>query len=382
MKTALRLKVRFCFLSCFTMLLASFLFCIPLVYSEEGKPAGGTGAMEMKDMDMSGAQQTKTMEGMPGMAGMSHGEGDMIMDDKMVEEMRQAIPQLKGKTDAEIRAGMAMMPKDYEAYISDKSLKGDIGVLVVAHGGGKVWDETLINAVKPIASAFPTVIGFGMCMHNSTHMQASVNDLVAAGAKKIIVVPTALNENTSLDRQWAYIFGKSNKASYATVPQIKTEAKIVIASEMNDNPLVSEIMIDFAKKISTDPKNEVVYIVGHGPEDPADNAKVLEVMGRIAKEVKKDGNYNDVKCINLQDDAPKEIRAGNVQKLRKMIEETNSKKLQPLIIALLMSSRGIQHKIKSDLAGLEYKSYLEGMSTHENFTRWVHEVIQDEIKKN
>lgn len=339
--------------------------------SEGMKKAEDTaGQMDMKSMDMKGMDMYKGMSGM-----------DMTMSKEMIEDLKKAIPAMRSKTDEEIKLGMAMMPKNYEWYISDKDLKGKIGVLLVAHGGGKVWDEVLKKSIEHIATTFPTAIGFGMSMMMSSHIQSAVDDLVSAGAENIVVIPTALTGYNSLKRQWDYIFGKSDKAAYLAVPQIKTTANIIMADVMNANPLVAEIMLDHAKEISSDPAKEIVIILGHGPEDMDDNNKVLAVMDVIAKGVKKFSSFSEVFAMNLQDDAEKPIRAGNVVELRKIVENATKEGKTALVVGLLMSTRGIQHKIKDDLKGLEYKFNTKGMAEHPNFSQWIEGDLMDEIEK-
>ncbi len=305
----------------------------------------------------------------------------MMMNKEMIEELKKAIPSLRKKSDEEIKLGMAMMPKNYEWYVSDKDLKGKIGVLLVGHGGGKVWDEVLKKSIEHIAAVFPTAIGFGMCMMSSSHMQSAVNDLENAGADTIVVIPTALTNHTSLKRQWDYIFGVSDKAAYVAVPQVKSKAKIIMADVMNDDPLVGEILIDHAKEISTDEKNEVLIILGHGPEDKKDNDKVLEVMNSIADDVRKFTSFSEVIAMNLQDDAEKSIRAANVSILRDKVEKAKKEGKNAIVVGLLMSTRGIQHKIKNDLKGLEYKFNPKGMAEHSNFSQWIEDALMDVVEQ-
>ena len=60
-----------------------------------------------------------------------------------------------------------------------------------------------------------------MSMMNSAHLQAAVNDLVARGAKTIVLFDEGTTtEYNSLTRHWRYIFGMSPEASYLSVPKV------------------------------------------------------------------------------------------------------------------------------------------------------------------
>ena len=290
-------------------------------------------------------------------------------------------PGMEKKTKEELDAMMMGMPADKEVYISSNDLKKEVGVIVIAHGGSKVWNQEVEKTLSNISKTFPTTIAFGMAMGNSKHIQQGINHLEEAGAKTIIVVMAFFNENNEVSDQVRYIFGQSDKAIWPPVDRVKSNAKIVFAPYIDDNPLLAEILTDEAKKKSIDPKNETVIIVGHGPVNPEYNKKALKVMESLAKEVKASGGYKDVKVWNLQDDAPKEVRSANVKIIRGMIEDASKNGGTALVVGMLISSRGIQHKIKEDFKGLDYKFYEEGVVTHENFGRWVGEVVTHTIVK-
>jgi len=324
-------------------------------------------------------QETETKPEMPG---MTHEMGGSHVKHKghTWEDMKKW-PGMENKTKEELDAMMMMMPPDHEVYVSSKDLKKDVGVLLIAHGGTKVWNEQVVKSVEAVSKTFPTTVCFGMAMGNSSHIQEGINHLEEAGAKTIVVIMAFFTEYNEVSRQIKYIFGLAEKPIWPPVERVKSKAKIIFAQQMNDNPLLGEILTDHAKAISSDPKNETVIIVGHGPTSAEDNKKNLEVMESLAKQVKSAGGFKDVKFWNLQDDAPKEIRETNVKIIRGMIEDAVKNGSKPLVVAMLISSRGIQHKLKTDFKGLDYKFNEEGVVTHENFGRWVGEVVTKAIVK-
>jgi len=91
------------------------------------------------------------------------------------------------------------------------------------------------------------------------------------------------------------------------------------------------------------------------------------------------GKFADAKGLTLQDDAPEEIRSRNVKILRGWVEEAKTSGRTPLIVGYLISTRGIQDKIKEDLAGLEYVFQTKGMSAHPNFTKWIRQSVDEQI---
>ena len=40
--------------------------------------------------------------------------------------------------------------------------EGEVGLLVMAHGGSPAWNQTVADAVAPLGGEMPTVIAYGM----------------------------------------------------------------------------------------------------------------------------------------------------------------------------------------------------------------------------
>lgn len=306
-------------------------------------------------------------------SGMAHD-----MDQESLRILREKVPSYKTMTDAQINENMGTMPPDWMWYGSPESVHDKIGVLVVAHGSGTSGDKVLQEGVKPLAAAHPTAIGYGMAMMGSNHLQEAADKLTAGGAKTIVVVPAVVTEFSSIYRQWQYIFGLRSDSAYLDVPKVKTTAKVILAPAMNEHPMLTQILLDHAKEISTDPSKEVVILLGHGPTFDDENIIELSHIFVHAKRIKEQGKFADAKGITLQDDAPEAIRAANVAKLRAWVQHANDIGQTPLIVGYLISTRGIQYKVDEDLKGLKYKFHTKGISAHPNFTGWIRASVSEQ----
>jgi len=293
--------------------------------------------------------------------------------------LREKIALYRGMTDREVEMNMNAMGPDYAWYISNPAQRGDIGVLVLAHGVGENSDRMLKQALEPIGARWPAAIGFGMAMMDSAHLQAAVDDLVERGATTIILVDegttTAYN---SLSRQWRYIFGLRDESTYLEVPRVSAQGvTFVKIGHFNDHPLITDILYDHAKEVSTDPASELVILVGHGPEDVEDNGPDLEILSAHVERIKALGEFADVRLINLQDDALKPIREANVRQLRRWIQQATRQGQRVIVVALAAASHGVQNPIRHDLRGLEYTFADRGLSEHPKFVKWLQSIIEE-----
>jgi len=276
---------------------------------------------------------------------------------------------------------MQMMGPNYMAYVSDRNVMGEIGVLGLGHGFGEPGDTQFKDAFGSISTIFPTAVGYGMAMMTSSHIQSAVDDLVAAGVETIVVIPTAYTEDSKLTRQWKYIFGQYDEAPWLEVPRVNTAAKALIAGPLSDSPIIASIMLDFALEMSTDSENEIVIVASHGPVDMEENKKELAILENQADIMRQDGSFSAIKVITLQDDAPREIRAANVATFRGWVETATEEGKRVLIVSNLITTGSVQKKIRRDLAGLQFQFNTKGLMLHPDFADWIQDSVRRELAK-
>ncbi len=295
--------------------------------------------------------------------------------------LRAKVALYRGMTDRELEMNMNAMGPDYPWYVSDRNLKGSTGVLILAHGVGENSDRALKKSLEPFAARQPTVIGFGMSMMSSAHLQAAVDDLVARGVRTIVLFDEGTTTRyNSLSRHWQYIFGMYPEASYLSVPKVTAPGvKFLWAGHFNDSPLITEMLYENARSVSRNPAAETLILVGHGPEDDADNGPDLQLLQAHADRIRAKREFADVKIINLQDDAIRPIRESNVRTLRKWVEQAVRQGNEVIVVAMAAASFGVQTHIRQDLRGLKYTFADKGLSENPKFVRWVEETTRQVV---
>jgi hypothetical protein len=295
------------------------------------------------------------------------------------EGLRRKIALYRAMSDRELDMNMNAMGPDYAWYVSDRKLRGTTGILILSHGVGENSDRALKESFEPIAARYPTAIGFGMAMMGSAHIQAAVDDLVAHGVRHIVLVDegTTTGYNT-LTRHWKYIFGMHKEASYLDVPKVRADGvRFTWAGHMNDRRIITEMLYDNVRSVSRNPANEVVIIVGHGPEDQHDNVPDLKIIQAHADRLKARKEFADVRIINLQDDAILPVRESNVRKLRGWVQKANRAGQQVIVVAIAAASYGVQAHIRNDLRGLRYTFAEQGLSASPKFLAYMEELVQE-----
>lgn len=304
---------------------------------------------------------------------------DHQLTPEMIQELRAKIPQYQSVTDAHIAMHMKMMGSNYTWYLSDAGLNGSQGVLLLSHSA-RASDPRIKASVEKFAEVYPMAMAPGMAMMMSNHIQLALDDLEAAGAETIVVVPLVSTRYNTLLRQWHYIFGKQDNAEYVAVPRVTSDARILFADPPGDSPWIAEILVDHALELSRDPANELVIIAAHGPQFEADNQKVQAELQNLGDMVKDEVNFSQVLGFSLQDDAPAEVRAANVARLRDTVAAANAAGKRVLVVTNLMGSRSIQGSLRTDLKGLDYEFNPKGISEHPTFANdWLANTIVDTL---
>jgi hypothetical protein len=313
-----------------------------------------------------GATSTKAQE-------HTHEHHDMTPE--QFAELREKVPLYREFSDEQIIQSMVGMGPAVQEYLSEPTLSGDIGVLPLGHGFGPSGNELFRTAHEPTAAKHPTAMALGMAMMSSSYIQTAVDDLTAAGADTILVIPVTTLKTGKLIGQWRYIFGEQDEAPWMSVPRTESGARIVFGPTPSDDPLISKILLSFAIQRSRDPANEVVALIGHGATNAEANALELIILEQHAAVIRDGGAFVAVRGFTLQDDAPSAIRNANIAGIRGWMQAALDRNERIIVVTTLPVRGNVHDKIRSDLAGLEYDMNEQGVVEHPLYGAWIESVI-------
>ena len=302
-----------------------------------------------------------------------HGAGGHKMSAEQMKELRSKIPLYDEYSDEQIMMGMSRM-QNLWTWMDEGAQSGKIGILGLAHGFKEPGNTNFQAAFTDTSAIYPTAFALGMAMMTSDHIQSAVTALEEAGAETIVVLPTTTADNSTLTRQWDYIFGRRDESAYLDVPRVTTSAKLVWTATPTAHPIMGEIMLDYALEKSTEPAEEVVVILGHGPQSAEDNAKELEILARHADFIQDAGGFHDVLFANVQDDAPPSIRAKNVESIRAQAQQAIDAGYRVIAVTTNLVSSGITQRLESDIGDLAAFNE-KGLMLHPRFAGWINTVV-------
>ncbi len=308
-------------------------------------------------------------------AGQDNAHAQHNLTDAQFAELREKVPLYREFSNEQIMKNMARMKPGFHVYLSGAKQTGKIGVLALAHGYSNSGNESFKNAYLPTAVKHPTSVAFGMAMMSSEFIQTAVDELTNAGAETVVVIPVTTLKTGALIEQWRYIFGERAEAPWMSVDRVQTDAHVVFGPTPTGGVLISAILLDYALERSSDPANEVVAILAHGPDDAEENTAELVLLEQHAAVIREGRAFSEVRGFTLQDDAPSAIRQANVDRVRAWIQAAVDRGQRVIIVTTLPVNGNVQKKIRRDLKGLEYDLNDKGIVEHPHFSDWVESVI-------
>ena len=278
---------------------------------------------------------------------------------------------------ATVSASDSASPSPAQAAAQAKN--DGLGIIVIAHGANPTWNMPVTNAVARVSQTIPAERAFLMGTPDQTPQQA-YDKLVAGGAKRIVVVPLFVSSYSGHAEQVKFIGGQRADyphAEHMKLEQVKGSVPIVgVGRGMDDHAIVGDIIADRAKSLSTDPKNEWLMIVAHGPNEEDEAAQWNKAIANVGARVLTKLRFKGVDVRLLRDDAPKEVKDKALAEMRASVEE-KSKTSKVVVVPLLLSTGRVGGQIPEVLKGLTFAWDGKPLLPDDRIADW----ILDEAKR-
>jgi outer membrane receptor for ferrienterochelin and colicins len=251
-----------------------------------------------------------------------------------------------------------------------------LGILVIAHGGSPAWNAHVHDAVAQVRRTASVEVAFLMGPPDAT-AQAAYDRLVAAGARRIAVVPLLVSSFSAHAEQVRFIAGLRPDyphADHMALAPIRGPIPITgVAPAMDAHPLVAAILVDRARRLAADPSSESLVIVAHGPNEDDDAARWLETMRALGAQVRAQLPFRDVDVRLLRDDAPKPVKDRALAELRSAVAERAARG-RVVVVPLLLAPGKTADQIPEVLAGLSFAWDGRTLLPDDRIASWILEV--------
>lgn len=257
----------------------------------------------------------------------------------------------------------------------------DYGVLVMAHGGPRDWNEAVLAAAQPLKARYPTEVAFGMA--DPQTLQAGVERLQAQGVHHIGVVRLFVS-GESFQQRTAQILGLEPGAparpSVAAqghdhdhehnmdLWRITSSASFSMASEgLADAPEMGAVLAKRAVHLSQHPAQEDVLVLAHGPGDDDENARWVAELEARAEAIRRARPFRRVQVATLREDWP-EKRAEAETRVQDFVARARAEGGTAIVIPFRVQGFGPYADV---LKSLDYVSDGVGLLPADEVTHWM-----------
>jgi sirohydrochlorin ferrochelatase len=263
------------------------------------------------------------------------------------------------------------------------------GTIVVAHGGDSAWNARVLEVAKAAKTGGPVEVSFLMGpAARTTRFQDAVARLERQNVEKIVVVPMLVSSHSGHYEQIRYLAGDTTELSETMLHHLHmsgierptTRVPMRITRAMDDAPEVARVLADRALAMTKAPAQRALLIVGHGPTSAEDYAAWMRNLRAVADSVKAWTRFRDVRVELVRDDAPAEVRAEAVRRVRELIELQRAATANDVIVVPVLVSKGSisRDKLPNDIAGTRSVYTGDVLLPHPAITRWIESRVRGE----
>lgn len=263
----------------------------------------------------------------------------------------------------------------------------DVGVVVLAHGSDYHWNETMRQAVAPLAQRYKVEPAFSMA--DPVVIERAVRRLEARGARFIVIlrvfglassfrgsverlIGLDVERGDAADPHAGHAMGHGH-ADARPPARIRSAAVMATVGGLEDDPLFAEALLARAQALSRDPARETVILVAHGDGDDAQDAHWRETLASLARRMRELGGdrFRAVRTATWREDWP-DKRKPAVEEVRAFVQEATADGGRALVIPARTLGRGPERRL---LEGLSFELG-EGFAPLPLFARWAENEVR------
>ena len=249
-----------------------------------------------------------------------------------------------------------------------------VGLLLMAHGGGREWNDRVMAAVAGLHDSIPVSVAFGMA--NPHTLQASLDSLHDRRVGTIVVVrlfvsgasflhPTEYLLGLRFDPPARAMIGHRLVDGRELAP-LRTDARILLDRQgLAGSDHAARILLARATANSSVPAETGVVLIAHGMGDEGENSDVLAAMEQAASDLR-ENDFAEVRVATLREDWAA-ARATAAQEIKATVARMQNEHATVVVIPYRVSGFGPYAQV---LDGLDYIG-TEGLLPHPLVTEWI-----------
>jgi len=242
----------------------------------------------------------------------------------------------------------------------------EVGILVMAHGGGPEWDRAVAEALAPVRVAAPTTVAFGMA--DAATLQAGLDSLTARGVRHVAVVRLFLSGQSFLAETRALLGLGEPVTGHHGRPLAAIDHDLQVATHQRgllNSPVAVDVLVERAAEIGPSSGHVSLLLIAHGMGDDEEDAAVLRAMDEAVATLRPRG-FARVERVTLREDWPQK-RAEAEERIRSFVGEETQAGRSAVVVPVRLFGFGPYANV---LEGLAYDS-TPALLPHPLIARWI-----------
>ncbi len=229
---------------------------------------------------------------------------------------------------------------------------GEVGVIVMAHGATKPYNDIVRATLEPVLAGRAHAFAFGMADPESIAEAAAA--LEAQGVRQAVVYRLFAYRWT-FRRRTDFILGLRADVPppmMGEIPaRVRSAIRFVSIGGYQDDPRIARILADRTRELSREPAREAVIILSHGAGDAAVEARQQAVVEKNIRDMQRflPAPFAAVRAMSLREDWP-DARARAVNEIRAYIEGRRAAGIDVLILSNRLLGDGPYRRYLGDVS--------------------------------
>jgi sirohydrochlorin ferrochelatase len=266
------------------------------------------------------------------------------------------------------------------------ALSAQTGLLVVSHGANEEWNGQVRETISQVKWDGPVGAAFLMGPEAKTAgWNQAVSELVASGAKSIVVVPLMVSSYGSHYRQIQFYAGAIDSLPAELAKHDHhgehgpPPVPMTVTPALDASPEMLAALVERWKGLDDARRNAPLVLLGHGPQAPDDATRWIDAFQSGLDQIRSAGHQADGRSALLRDDAAPEVRAASIREMRDTVTALAARAGDSVtVMTVLVSQGGMQRvTIPRDLEGLPVRLAPVSLTPLSAIARWIERVASE-----
>ena len=264
------------------------------------------------------------------------------------------------------------------------------GLLIVAHGANAEWNGQVRETVAQVRwAAGPTAVAFLMGPEaESSGWTRGVEQLVAQGARSVVLVPLMVSSHGSHYRQIRFYAGELERLppeleAHDHGPDAPPPVPIQVTPALDAAPELQEAVATRWSGLEPRLRSAPLVLLGHGPTADPDASRWIAGFETALARVRELGHQQESRPALMRDDAPPPERARAIAQMRDTVTALAARSGDSVTVMTILIAQGqmTRARIPRDLEGLPVRYAPMGLTPLPSIARWIERVADEAMTR-